>query len=257
MMKRVVLIGSGNVAWHIARRLKLSDCTVQVYGRNLYDAVGFAGYLYISDVNQLDKDADYYILCVKDVAVQSVAASLPFRLHQDQMLIHTSGTLPMDILQPFAQQYGVLWPLMSLRKNHEVMHPDSTPYIVTAPGKEASENLAVIADLLTDTWSCADDNQRQKMHLMAVVTSNFTNHLLALAYQYCTGNQIDFNHFNPIIAETVNRIKGIDPATLQTGPAVRADHRTMELHLSLLLPDENLSKLYRDFSESIIKMYAK
>ncbi len=255
MNNRVVIIGAGNVSWHIARRLKQADYIVQVYGRNPEDGADFTDISFVSDIHQLDRKADCYILGIKDAAVVEVAASLPFKLRRQQLLLHTSGTLSSEVLKPYAQFYGVLWPIMSLKKNHEVTYPERIPYVVTASSQEAEYMLTKLAAHLTHTLSYADDLQRQKMHLMAVVTNNFTNHLFTLAHRYCIDNQIDFNRFNPIIVETVNRIQGEDPAALQTGPAVRGDHDTINRHLAMLNSDDALSKLYRDFSESILKMY--
>ena len=51
-----------------------------------------------------------------------------------------------------------------------------------------------------------NDEERLKLHVAAVIVSNFTNHLYAIAEEFCTSEHVDFNLLKPLIMETANRI---------------------------------------------------
>ncbi|MCZ2101221.1 MAG: DUF2520 domain-containing protein [Chitinophagales bacterium] len=259
MKTSVVIVGTGNVAWHICNRLRHEDCSVQIFGRHPDQVRDFirdtSDFSYISDREHLQRDADYYLLCVKDDDIIQVANELPFKLKRHQVLVHTSGSMTSEVLAPYADHYGVLWPIMSLKKHFEVQQATHVPYVITGSDAEAEYKLTRLATKISESLSYADDAQRQKMHLMAVVTNNFTNHLFALAYKYCKENHINFNNFIPIINETVSRMQDMDPKDMQTGPASRGDQSTINRHLEMLESDEALAQLYAYFSRSIQKMY--
>ena len=99
----------------------------------------------------------------------------------------------------------------------------------------------------------AGDEDRLKMHIAAVIVSNFTNHLYALAEKYCREEGISFASLYPLIIETANRVAGLSPEKTQTGPAIRHDDETLEKHIELLSRHPQLQKLYIQFTESIQK----
>jgi predicted short-subunit dehydrogenase-like oxidoreductase (DUF2520 family) len=70
---------------------------------------------------------------------------------------------------------------------------------------------------------------RQKLHVAAVVVSNFTNHLYTLAEAYCKNEGLDFAELLPLIQETANRLISTSPAMAQTGPAIRHDSENIQL----------------------------
>jgi hypothetical protein len=52
-----------------------------------------------------------------------------------------------------------------------------------------------------------------------VIVSNFTNHLYALAAEYCKKERTDFSLLVPLIKEVAERIEIYEPESMQTGPA--------------------------------------
>ena len=259
MKDSVVIIGSGNLAWHLVQRLLLTDYDVQIYGRNPDNEEDFTyphpGFSYISDHLLINKRASIYILCVKDDEIQNAVEKLTFKLRSTQILLHTSGSTASTVLSHYTDHYGVLWPVMSLSKNHPVQNPDNIPFIITASDETTEYKLSRLTQKLTDDFRYADDHERQMMHLTAVISNNFTNHLFALTYDYCKDNHINFNIFSPIILETVNRLRNQNPGSLQTGPAIRKDMVTIERHLNMLESHEALHHLYQQFTNSILKRY--
>jgi len=97
----------------------------------------------------------------------------------------------------------------------------------------------------------AGDKERMKLHVAAVIVSNFTNHLYKLAEDYCKKEGLDFKQLIPLIEETAQRLKAISPSDTQTGPAVRRDDPTIQQHLSILERYPHLKKIYEMMTESI------
>ena len=90
------------------------------------------------------------------------------------------------------------------------------------------------------------------MHVAAVVVSNFTNHLYALAAEFCKKEGVDFGLLAPLIMETAGRIQKSSPADVQTGPAVRNDIFTIEKHLRVLAGHPALKNIYLKLTDSIM-----
>jgi hypothetical protein len=85
----------------------------------------------------------------------------------------------------------------------------------------------------------------------AVIVSNFTNHLYALAEDYCRKEGLDFKQLIPLIGETAERIESLSPKNAQTGPALRHDEETIKKHLDLLKDHPQLKKIYELLTSSI------
>ena len=97
----------------------------------------------------------------------------------------------------------------------------------------------------------AGDNARLKLHIAAVFVNNFTNHLYALAEDYCNKEGIDFKELFPLIEETALRVKEILPLKSQTGPAARNDQETIQKHIALLEFHPQMKKVYEFLTDSI------
>ena len=82
-MKRVVIIGSGNVATSLAHGLAACCEVAQIYSRQLSHAQALATAVGCSDVTDdllsLVPDADAYIIAVRDDAIAEVIAATPQR----------------------------------------------------------------------------------------------------------------------------------------------------------------------------------
>ncbi len=81
---KVVIIGSGNVATHIAKRLDQSPNVriAQIFSRKQENADRLCSILRhtteaINDLGNMDIEADLYIISVKDDAIAEVASMMP------------------------------------------------------------------------------------------------------------------------------------------------------------------------------------
>jgi predicted short-subunit dehydrogenase-like oxidoreductase (DUF2520 family) len=246
---KIVIIGTGNTATILSRKLKAAGHNiVQVYGRNAKVASDLAYELKTESTNYwavVNRTADIYLLAVSDIAVAEVVKELGL---PDKTIVHTAASVSKEVLNK-SHHYGVFYPLQSLKKESSYL-PDA-PIIIDASDKETLALLENLANSITDTVVKADDDQRMKLHLAAVFSNNFVNHLYVLAQEYCRKERIDFKLLLPLIQETALSIETIDPLDAQTGPALRHDAATIQKHEELLKDYPHLKKFYLLFTESI------
>ena len=247
----IVIIGSGNTAAVLGRKFKAaSHHILQVVSRNASDASTLAyewntvSTNYLSAINH---NAEVYIIAVTDDAIAEVAKDLKL---PGKVAAHTAASVPMDILKAITKHYGVFYPLQSLRKDMKAL-PD-IPVFWEGSDDKAKKTLEALAhSIAEEKVTEAGDDARLKLHIAAVIVSNFPNHLYALAEQYCRKEGLDFRQLLPLIEETATRIKDISPAKAQTGPAIRHDDETIQKHLALLNDHPQLKKIYELLTESI------
>ncbi len=247
----IVLIGSGNVATVLGRKFKAAGHTIlQIYSRNASAASELA-YEWDSESttykSTISKSGDVYIIAVNDDAIADVIDQL--RL-PGKVVAHTAASVPKEILKTVTEHYGVFYPLQSLRKEMAVL-PD-IPIFFDGSSDLTKKTLASLAHSIAPVQAIeAGDDARAKLHVAAVVVSNFTNHLYALAADYCRKEGLDFKQLLPLIEETALRIKTVAPKDAQTGPAIRHDKETIEKHLELLKAHPQLKNIYVLLTESL------
>jgi predicted short-subunit dehydrogenase-like oxidoreductase (DUF2520 family) len=133
-------------------------------------------------------------------------------------------------------------------------NPD-IPVFVDGSDEKAKKVLEKLASSISgDHIISAGDNERLKLHVAAVVVSNFVNHLYALAENYCTKEGLDFTQLLPLIEETALSKKSISASKAQTGPALRHDTETLQKHIEILKDHPQLKNIYILLTESIQQM---
>ncbi|WP_332735270.1 Rossmann-like and DUF2520 domain-containing protein [Flavihumibacter sp.] len=247
---KLVLIGSGNVAKTLAVLLKNAGHELlQVYGRDETKASEFGeamGVPYTSHWQQINPDADLYIIAISDSALPEIGRyiSLPGKL-----VVHTAGTVSREVLSGISDRYGVLYPLQSLRGSEPVTA--QFPFLINASKPPDIELLINLVRSVGADFQIADDEQRARMHLAAVWVNNFPNLFYRIAYNLCEENKTEFKLLLPLIRETALRMDGSDPAKWQTGPASRGDGGTIKAHLDMMKKHPDWQQIYSILSEEI------
>jgi predicted short-subunit dehydrogenase-like oxidoreductase (DUF2520 family) len=247
----IVIIGSGNVAAVVGRKLKAAGHHIlQIISRNAAAASALAYEWDTESANYmslLNKTADIYLIAVSDNAIKDIISDLKL---PGKVVAHTAASVPKEILKNVSQHYGVFYPLQSLRKEMNSL-PD-IPVFYDGSDDLAKMKLEQVANSISSQPSLvAGDEQRIKLHVAAVVVSNFVNHLYILAEEYCKKEGIDFRQLLPLIQETALRIKDVPPKEVQTGPAIRYDKETIQKHIELLKDHPQLKNIYVLLTESI------
>jgi predicted short-subunit dehydrogenase-like oxidoreductase (DUF2520 family) len=246
----VVIIGSGNVATVLARKIKAANHTiVQVVGRNAEKVALLAEEMgcKTGDFATVDKGASLYIIAIADSALHTIGSKLSLA---NRLVVHTAGAVPKDVLATVSANYGVMYPLQSLRMERPQL--PEIPFLVDANNKTVLADLVAFAGTLSDNVTESTDADRLKLHVAAVVVSNFTNHLYAHAQDFCEKEQVAFSNLQPLIEETAVRMRQVPPKDLQTGPAIRNDVYTLDRHLKTLAAHPKLRYLYIKLTDSIM-----
>ena len=247
---QVVIIGTGNVATVLSKLIiKKGYIITEIVGREYDNALLIAeaiGAKANDTIALINRTADIYIIAVSDDAIADVARQLQLG---DKLVVHTAGSINKNVLANSSSNYGVLWPLQTLRK--EMAEIPAVPFVIDANNEAALNTLEIFGKSISPHCLRANENERMKLHLAAVTVSNFTNHLYVLAENYCINEGLDFGLLLPLINETVQRIQHHLPKNVQTGPAIRGDTKTIETHLQLLRKYPFFQQVYQLLSNSI------
>lgn len=253
--KKIVIIGSGNLATHLAKLfVKKGHEILQFVGRN-QETVAALGLKYFTthttDFSKINKGADIYILCVSDSEIIKVASKLKL---PGKLVVHTSGTADINLLKGISTKIGVLYPLQTFSVNDKVKW-SKVPFLIEGNTKVSEIELLNFCSSFSKNINVIKSSEREKIHLAAVLVSNFTNHLYALANDYLENEKLQqFDLLMPLIQQTVKKIKNLAPVDAQTGPAYRGDTSTINKHNELLKKHPEVQKIYNTLSESIKKL---
>lgn len=250
-LKRVVIVGSGNVAEALARALPASGAELcQVFARNRERGPRVAALgstTWTADPDRL-AEADLYLIAVSDRAVGEVAASL--RLPDGAVAAHTAGSVPLDALEAFPRR-AVIYPLQTFTAGRAVDFA-RVPLFLEASDKGTYQAVERFARRLSSQLYPADSKRRGILHLAGVLACNFVNALYAAGERTLAREGLPFEALRPLIAETAAKaLAAPSPAAVQTGPAVRGDLPTLERHRALLAEEPLLLEIYNLMSRYI------
>ncbi len=253
-MCKIVFIGSGNVATHLSLEMQKQGMDiVQIYSRNENNASILASRLkteYVCNVESIIQNADLYIVAIVDNAVENIAARLKIK---HGIVVHTAGSVPMQIFEGKFEKYGVFYPLQTFSKE---ISPDfeNIPLCIEANSVETENFILEIAKKISRNVSCISSDQRKIVHLAAVFACNFSNYMYHLSYSLLEKYEIDFKILKPLITETAAKVQNNIPKEMQTGPASRNDFKTIENHIDSLKELPELQEIYKFLTNKIQKL---
>jgi len=241
------------VASHLSRHLFLAGNEIlAVYSRSLDHAGILAGEVDSKPTDRLDKipdRADLFLICVPDSEVGSVAGKLSGR---KGIWAHTAGAVPMDLLQPLHPEYGVIYPLQTLTRERQISM-DEVPMLIEGSSPRVTRILRNMVSGISREVYEADSATRLVYHLAAVFANNFSNHMVNIASQILRKEGETFQLLLPLLKETFLKLEEMDPASAQTGPAIRSDEETLEKHTEILKAHPEWQKLYTFISRDIAR----
>ena len=247
---QIVLIGSGNVAFHLAKAFSEAQIPIsQIFGRNTTELQKISEQFSILFSTETLADADLYIISVSDSSITEVSSLIK---NKNVLVAHTSGSVSREALNGNYRK-SVFYPLQTFSKSKNLDY-SKIPFFIDAENENDEEILKNLASKISKNVMLANDEKRKYIHLTAVFACNFVNHLYARAKEISDSQGIPFDYFLPLIDETTQKIHELEPKLAQTGPAIRNDEKVLKLHESLLTDEEKL-KIYKTLNESIKKMY--
>jgi predicted short-subunit dehydrogenase-like oxidoreductase (DUF2520 family) len=258
MKFKIAILGTGNVAWHLAPALEEAGHTVtEIYSRELADAEKLTGRLYTAetkdDLDFSESEAEIFILAVSDNAISELADQII--LPEESILVHTSGAVPLDVLGYSSATYtGIFYPLQTFSKERKIDFGD-VPFLLESDDQSALQKLKKLAKSLSPLQYLVRSKDRMALHVAAVFASNFSNHMLRLSEEIMGRQGLDFEMLRPLIIETISKSLELGAKRAQTGPAIRSDLSTLDAHHQFLNYNEQIAEIYKLISQDIIDTY--
>lgn len=249
---RIVIVGSGNVASHIAPAMQRLGDVVQVVSRHINHAEVLAKSLGVDkltdDLSAIVSDAHYYILAVADDAIPQIAQATP----DSGVWVHTSGSTPLDSLSRCKTNAGVIYPLHSFTKGVEVDWT-KVPLFVEGSSPEVANRLYTLALGISPMVRMADSAERKQLHIAAVIACNFANYMWDLSASILKPLGVGFDALKPLVQNMLEKAAEITPHQAMTGPARRGDRHIIDDHIARL--PEDMAQVYSMISHNIMKSY--
>ena len=226
----IVLIGRGRLATNLMPALQQAGHDVTSINSRTLEA--------------LPMEADVFIISVKDSALAEVIDRAT-KGREDQLFVHTAGSMPMAVFEAYARRYGVLYPMQSFSKERPVDFSEIPVFI-----EGTDPMIRLLAESVSRRVYECSTADRKYLHLAAVFACNFANHCYALAADVLEQHGLPFDVMLPLIDETARKVHDLHPLDAQTGPAVRYDENVIRMQAALV-SDPTVRDLYERLSQSI------
>jgi predicted short-subunit dehydrogenase-like oxidoreductase (DUF2520 family) len=254
-IKRIAIAGSGNVAWHLANGLMLQDFRITgIWSREYSNAMDLAkncNSLAHRNISELGADADLIIIAVADKAIEEVARQIG---KFSGIVVHTAGSVSMDVLKGRCENYGVFYPLQTFSKAIPV-DLRSVPFFLESSSEKILPELKKVASALSTRVYEADSHQRMLLHVAAVFAGNYSNLMYVIGNEILKNSNLPREALHALILETARKAVTSDPVSIQTGPARRKDNITIEKHIETLASLPEYAELYRRLANLISDKY--
>lgn len=250
---RILLIGTGRVAFHLGHALKNGGADlVGLVGRNsdrtnaLATELGTKAFAFDPSL----PDTEIVLIAVSDDAIATVAAQLP---PSRAVHIHTSGASGLDRMSPHEHQ-AVLWPLMTLSPGRP-MDLRQVPLVTDANTDKAAQAVKALAEGISERVSPLSLADRELVHLAAAMSTNLPLFLLSEAQRLLGTAGIDPAILLPSFRAMAANAERIGAQEALTGPARRGDHGTIQRHLDRLAHEPDLRRAYALLSTMILRAH--
>ncbi|MFI8379707.1 Rossmann-like and DUF2520 domain-containing protein [Leeuwenhoekiella sp. NPDC079379] len=245
------IIGTGNVAFHLAHAFSTAQgINLQfVAGRNQKSLVDFKEFASTTTTLTKTHKSDVIIIAVSDVVISEICNELE---GIDSLIVHTSGSTSIEVLNTL-KRYGVFYPLQTFTKSKKLNY-SKIPFCIEVKLEGDLSILKSLSESLNAESYAVNSTERAALHLAAVFSNNFSNHILTEAKQLCYDNGVSFNLLKPLLEETIEKAFALGPENSQTGPAKRGDTITIDKQLSALTRTGQRA-IYNTLTQSILKHY--
>ena len=227
-MKNITFIGSGNVATILSMELQKNGYNIlEICSKKQKSAKILADKLscgYSVDLKNL-KNPDLFIVAVKD---EHIKDTIKLIQNKEIPIVHTSGSVGLDVFSN-KNNFGVFYPLQTFSKEVS-LNFNNLPICIEANNELIQKNLIKIGNSISSNIHLVDSKKRKKIHIAAVISCNFTNHMLTISESLMKENELKFDLLKPLIRETLEKALANSPNKVQTGPAIRKDLEIVQKH---------------------------
>jgi len=235
---KIVLIGRGRLATNLEHVLLSAGHEVASINSRTLEA--------------LPLEADVFVVAVKDAALAEVIRAAT-KGRDNQLFVHTAGSMPMDLFAGLTTHYGVFYPMQTFSKERLVDFNDISVFLETNDAVSMERLKKLSATLTTHIYEL-DSEGRKHLHLAAVFACNFVNHCYALSAEVLAAKGLPFSVMLPLVDETAKKVHEIAPKDAQTGPAVRGDQNVMQMQADMLAGNPAVKQIYEALSNDIQRL---
>lgn len=254
-IRKIAIAGSGNVAWHLATALKKKDFDITgIWSRSYEHASLLAGKCSATvrnTLSELTTDTDLILIAVPDGAIEEVVQKIG---KFDGIVVHTAGSVGLEILNSHFARTGVFYPLQTFSKERDI-DLQEVPFFLESSAEEVMEQLKEVAVQLSSRVFEADTAQRLLLHVAAVFAGNYSNLMYIIGNEILATTTLPSDVIHPLMLETTRKAIADEPLKVQTGPARRNDINTIKKHLEALAPLPEYAELYQLLAQAIRKKY--
>ncbi|MEG1648627.1 MAG: Rossmann-like and DUF2520 domain-containing protein [Rikenellaceae bacterium] len=240
-MKKIVIVGSGNVAYSLALTFD-GNCDyklVQIISRSESKGQKLAQLSNSTwgDFSWPVAIADIYILAVRDSAIDEVAKILLPKIADGSIICHSSAVTPLIECSERNITSGRFYPLQTFTEN---IKSDFKKIIIFIESKcsKTEQNLVALSNSISKSHIVIKGDELEKIHLAATFANNFTNRMYHHAEEILAECGLERSILYPLIQEGVDKLvnSSLKAKYLQTGAAVRGDEKTIQRHRAMLSP---------------------
>ena len=246
---KIGIVGYGRLARHLAPALSQAGLSINqwcIRNKIYHDKIKVRyGISPVEKVEQLNDESDLILLMISDTAIYDVSRKIP---EMSSIICHTSGMTPLEIMPQHLS--GIFYPLNTFN-GKENEWDEATPIFIHTRDPEILTALTSVANKISDQVQPISPNDLQIVHLAAVISQNFSNHLIAQAERLLTAHGLERILIHPLLRTMIRNLDE-NPASLsQTGPAIRKDRSTIKRQLEILQDHPDLKKIYALITASI------
>lgn len=241
-MKKIAIIGSGNVAFHLSRALKETDYEIQMINPRSLDG--------------LSDDFDLILIAVTDTIIEEISGKIADKLVRfNGIVTHTAGTVEMKVFAKYFDNYGVIYPLQTFNKDLEISNYRQIPVFIEGNSKETVDKIYKIISNKFENCVQYSSEQRKTLHLASVFACNFVNAMYSVSEEILNDNDIPYEYIKPLIEYTCFKAIRNNPSDIQTGPAKRGDIGVIKAHIKELADKPEILNLYQTITSFLLKKY--
>ncbi len=188
-----------------------------------------------SEAPALVDDVDLVILAVPDDAVAPLAASL--RLYAGQAIVHTSGLLGAEVLEPAlaaGSQAGAFHPLIAFADLDRALAAFAGATIAIEGDDDLAAHLADMAEAIGGQPVRLAAGSKAAYHAAAVLAAGGVTALLDTIQEVAAAIGLDaegaLRIYLPLLEQTVANARALGVAAALTGPTTRGDVGTIAAH---------------------------
>lgn len=192
-----------------------------------------------AEANALVDEVELVILAVPDDVVAAVAGSL--RLYAGQAMVHTSGLLGAEVLQPAmaaGTQAGAFHPLVAFADLERAIEALKGATIAIEGDDDLAAHLAEMAEAIGGVPVRLAPGSKAAYHAAAVLAAGGVVALLDTIREVAAELGLDeagaLGIYLPLLEQTLDNVRSLGIAAALTGPATRGDAGTITAHLAAL-----------------------